>query len=266
MASYTPNRIEILGSYAVRIKAVFNSGAGRLLNLSSAGAYVATPMYLLPQAQVQLKIILPDEKRWVETEAVVAWENRGTVRRGGLPPGYGLRFIKTPDETTAAIEQLLRNAATPQRAPKEAPKIESESPPPQTAQPETADTVRFEIPTDLVFETEADGPPYRLRKDVLRTRVPEQGKGIFVLSYDRSQDALVGRADEDLRDALAKFEGEYAYFYYESIDRTDERFYRECELFHRLGGDHGQLDNKTHPTRPAGSVLVCPICASQAST
>jgi hypothetical protein len=222
-------------------------------------------MYLLPQAQVQLKIVLPDEKRWVETEAVVAWENRGTVRRGGLPPGYGLRFIKTPGETTEAIEQLLRNAATPQGAPEEAPKPVVDAPPP--SQTEAADTVRFEIPSDLAFETDAaDGPPFRLRKDVLRTRVPAQGKGIFVLSYDRSQDALVGRADEDLREALSKFEGEYAYFYYESIDRTDERFYRECELFHRLGGDHGQLDNKTHPTRPSGSVLVCPICASQAST
>lgn len=261
MASSTPNRIQILESFNVRIKAVFNSGTGRLLNLSSAGAYVATPMYLLPQAQVQLQIILPNEKRWIETDAVVAWENRGTGRRGGLPPGYGLRFIKVPEETTEVIGQLLVNSSVPAAKPADAPSPQSDSPP--SPPPSPVETVRFEIPSDLAFEMEGDGPPFRLRGDVVRTRVPERVKGIYVLSYDRTQDALVGRADEDLREALSKFEGEYAFFYYENIDRVDERFYRECELYHRLGGDRGQLDNKAHPARPSGTVLVCPICASQ---
>ena len=41
-------------------------------------------------------IVLPDEKRWIETEAVVTWENRGKITRGGLPPGYGFRSPHCP--------------------------------------------------------------------------------------------------------------------------------------------------------------------------
>jgi len=108
---------------------------------------------------------------------------------------------------------------------------------------------------------EPEGPPFRLNEDVIHARTPEGAKGIFVLSYDRTQEARVGRADEDLRTSLASFIGEYAYFYCEIIDGEDERFSRECELFHRLGGDRGQLDNHEHPESRGGSNLSCPICS-----
>lgn len=278
MAPSMPNRIQVVGPYSVRIRAVFNSGTGKLLNLSSAGAYVATPMNLLPQAQVRLQIVLPDEKRWIETEAVVAWENRGTVRRGGLPPGYGMRFIKVPDETDATIRRLLENAG--QTVVHSEPDVES----PQAGfqpLPVATETLRFEIPPELDLDfgvgidagagvdvgadvgadVEPEGPPYRLTEQVIHARTPASAAGIFVLSYDRTQDTFVGRADRDLRSKLLGFIGEYAYFYYENIGRLDERYYRECELYHRLGGDHGQLDNLGHPTPPDGSGLVCPVCA-----
>ena len=113
---------------------------------------------------------------------------------------------------------------------------------------------------DSDFADEPEGPPYRLREEVLRAETPNGMPGIFVLAYDRTQDARVGRADDDLRSTLMGFVGEYAYFYHEVIEDTGERFHRECELFHRLGGDSGQLDNVTHPTPPAGSVVACPVC------
>jgi len=44
MVPSIPNRVELDGSHTVRIKAVFNSGTGKLLNVSMEGGYVATPM------------------------------------------------------------------------------------------------------------------------------------------------------------------------------------------------------------------------------
>jgi uncharacterized protein (TIGR02266 family) len=253
MATGVPKRVEFTGTATVLIRAVYNSGRGRLLNLSSTGCYVETRMSLLPQAQVRLQIVLPDEKRWIETEAVVAWENRGRERRGGLPPGYGLRFIRVPAETAAAIKKLLRSAGPFKDT---------------VVKYVEVDTVEFDRPPDAKkeareeadAEVDADGPPYPLRKDVIGPLVPEKTGGIFVLSYDGTQDAFIGRADEDLRSTLAEYVGEYAFFYFEVIERLDERFYRECELFHRFGGDRGQLDNTRHPSAPEDSGLSCPVC------
>jgi hypothetical protein len=195
-------------------------------------------MHLLPQAQVRLQIVLPEERRWVEVEAVVAWENRGKSRRGGLPSGYGLRFIKVPEETAAAFLKML--GAEPSLA--------------ETAAPEPAPSHDVVVP---------QGPPYPLKEEVIDAVTPEDGKGIFVLSYDGTQDAWVGRADESLRDSLMDFVGIYAFFYHECIDPVGERFNRECEIFHSFGGDRGQLDNVGHPQPPAESNLTCPICPTE---
>src|SRR3990172_3051400 len=109
MASGTPRRVDFKDGIPVSVRSFLVSGKGRLLNLSATGAYVATAMYLLPQARVRLSIVLREEKRWVEADAVVVWENRGTVgRREGLPPGYGLKFVDLAKDTVRTIEQLLR--------------------------------------------------------------------------------------------------------------------------------------------------------------
>jgi hypothetical protein len=243
----------MIGSYRVHIRAVFNAGVGHLLNLSANGAYIATPMFLLPQAQVKLQIVIRDEKRWIETEAVVAWENRGKIRKGGLPPGYGFRFIKVSEDTAEEIQKLVGNSGSGGS--------------PSIPHPHVADTVKFQSPSgptlDSDFADEPDGPPYRLQEEVLRAETPKGLPGIFVLAYDRTQDARVGRADDDLRATLTGFVGEYAYFYHEVIEDAAERYHRECELFHRLGGDSGQLDNVAHPVAPADSALVCPVCARE---
>jgi len=246
MVTSVPTRVDLGDGLPVKINAALNSGNGRLVNLSANGAYVKTGMALLPQAQVRLRIVVPSERRWVETEAVVAWENRGPVIRGGLPPGYGLRFLKIPEETA---EMIRGHLASPTSAP---------------ALSDSRDALaeRVKKPADASgFATgEADGPPYRLTEGGVVAHTPEGAKGVFVLSYDRTQEARVGRADDDLRTTLRSFIGEYAFFYHEIIDGEEERFCRECELYHRLGGDRGQLDTDEHPATPAG--LDCPICAA----
>ncbi|MGH9323437.1 MAG: PilZ domain-containing protein [Vicinamibacteria bacterium] len=271
MASSTTRRVDFKDGIPVGVRSFLMSGRGKLLNLSSSGAYVATPMVLLPQARVKLQIILREEKRWVETDAIVVWENRGTVgRRDGLPPGYGFRFIDVSQAMERAIEKLLR-APAPQvesvpgpGVPDPAPasrSVPSESAP--SPSPPGSQTMRFETPpVPMMHEDEPEGPPYRLRKDVVRRQVAAAAPGIFVLSYDRTQETRVGRSDESLRLTIAGFEGEYAYFYFEVIESAEERFYRECELFHRLGGDRGQLDNTSHPEPPESVSPECPVCVA----
>ena len=256
MANSTPRRVDLTQKVPVRIRSIFNAGKGALLNVSSSGAYVATPMYLLPQARVKLQIVLREERRWVEAEAIVVWENRGTVeRRDDLPPGYGLRFVELSKETEAVLGELLSGDGHIESPPEpQAPPASAKTPAPSTTAPS---------PLTASFDAEPEGPPYRLRGEHVSKHTPEARAGIFVLSYDRTQEARVGRADSDLRSTIAGFEGEYAYFYCEAIENVDERYARECELFHRLGGDRGQLDNTEHPAVPEGTELDCPVCVHE---
>lgn len=266
MTSGTPRRIDFKDGIPVGVRSFLVSGKGRLLNLSMTGAYVATPLYLLPQARVRLSIVLRQEKRWVEADGVVVWENRGTVgRREGLPPGYGLKFVDLAKDARDTIEKLLRGDSVPVpgiagvKAPEPADLGHLvEEPAPEPLPPPARDPAR-----EMAREEEREGPPFRLRADVIRKQIPAAAPGVFVLSYDRTQETRVGRADEDLRVTLASFEGEYAYFYFEPIDEADERYFRECELYHRLGGDRGQLDNTLHPKPPEPLTNAdCPVCVA----
>ncbi len=235
----TPRRIDLAIPYPVLLKSAINSGRGKLVNLSSDGVYIATPMALLPQAHVRMQIILPEAKHSVQAEAVVTWENRGDVPRGGLPPGYGLRFVKLPDETAEKIHELLGASTDPT--------------PTMPLGQHYSDFFQ-------VQEDEPEGPPYPLQEESLLTHAPD-APGIFALSYDRAQEAWVGRADRSLRATLATYVGRYAYFYLEVLEDTVERFHRECQMFHRMGGDRGQLDNTAHPNPPPGMSVECPVCS-----
>lgn len=244
MASPSPRRVDLADGLPVRLQSFLTTGKGRLMNLSASGGYVATPMILLPQAQVRLQIVIREERRWVDADAVVAWENRGTVgRRDGLPPGYGLRFLELSSETQRIVEKLLKGGGQATAEPT----------------PRPASSVASEIQPAFAQE-EPDGPPFRLRKATIASKVPAGAPGVLVLSYDRTQEARVGRADEDLRKALTSFEGQYAYFYFEVLEDAGDRFFRECELYHRLGGDRAQLDNTNHPEAPQTIQLDCPVC------
>jgi hypothetical protein len=290
----SPRRVDFTEGYHVRLRAALNRGEGRLMTLSEGGAYVATPVTLLPQAQLSVTIDIPELEQTVEVEAIVAWENRGSPRRSTQPEGYGLRFIRIPSASEEAIRWLLKRderadqdpARTRALSPHEVrdaiekaqaiygeaarrvqhptnPLLETRAEwqprPPATFAPETFEAIELEI------DDEPDGPPYRLTPSELESRVPLSSPGVFVLSYDGRFDARIGRADADLRKSLAEFIGEYAYFHFEVVSARRERFERECELFHRLGGDRRQLDNEEHPLPPAGPQLKCPVCVKRSS-
>lgn len=231
------------------------------MTLSQGGAYVATPVNLLPQAQLSVAIEIPELSRTVEVEAVVAWENRGPRRPSSShPDGYGIRFIRVPTASAEAIQWLLQRDPSSSHDPESTRAL---SPVEIQRAMENA-RARFgeeaaRVATPVNPFAEPEGPPYRLRPSMLAARVP-RSPGVFVVSYDRTLEARVGRADQDLRQSLEGLVGSYAYFHVEVIPERKERFERECELYHRLGGDRGQLDNFEHPLPPPGRQLKCPVC------
>ncbi|HXV61342.1 MAG TPA: PilZ domain-containing protein [Vicinamibacteria bacterium] len=220
----SPRRVVFPQGYYVRFRAALNHGDGRLMTLSEGGAYVATVVNLLPQAQLSMAIDIPELDRTVEVEAVVAWENRGATRRSSQPDGYGLRFIRVPAPSAEAIQWLLRQEPE-QRTPL----------------------------------AEAS-PRYPLDIDFMATSVPPSAAGIFVVGRDQGIAARIGRADSDLKKSLAELVGRYGFFHFELVATRKERFERECELYHQLGGPHGGLDNEEHPIPSPGSELMCPVC------
>ncbi len=253
-----PRRIDFVDGYAVRLRAALNGGDGKLMTLSEGGAYVATPLNLLPQAQLSVAIDIPELEQTVLVEAVVAWENRGKPRRSPQPEGYGIRFIRVPTASADAIRWLLRREGSRQEDPE---RTQALTPLEIREAIERANR----IAADSVHQPgnpfeEPAGPPYRLEPGVIEARVPPAVPGVFVLSYDRTLDARIGRADSDLRESLNHFVDTYSYFHLEVIPSHKERFERECELFHRFGGDRGQPDNVDHPLPPAGPQLKCPLC------
>jgi hypothetical protein len=256
-----PRRVDFTEGYHVRLQAALNRGEGRLMTLSQGGAYVATPVSLLPQAQLSVTIDIPELARSVEVEAIVAWENRGPKRPSSShPDGYGLRFIRVPTASAEAIQWLLRRDELDHDDPE---RTRGLSPLEVQRAMEQAQA-RFgeaaaKVPKPTNPFQDPEGPPYRLSRPVLEVRAP-RAPGVFILSYDRTLDARIGRADEDLRQTLAGFIGRYAYFHFEVVPSTRSRFARECELYHRLGGDRGQLDSEEHPLPPRGLDVKCPVC------
>jgi hypothetical protein len=256
-----PRRVDFTEGYHVRLQAALNRGEGRLVTLSQGGAYVATPVSLLPQAQLSVAIDIPELERTVEVEAVVAWENRGPKRPSSShPDGYGLRFIRVPTASAEAIQWLLRRDELAHDDPERTRALSSLEIQHAMEQAQARfGEEAFSVPKPTNPFQDPEGPPYRLSASVVSTRAP-RAPGVFILSYDRTLDARIGRTDEDLREALRGFVGRYAYFHYEVIPTPRARFERECELYHRLGGDRGQLDTDEHPLPPAGKAFKCPVC------
>ena len=269
--SDSARRVDFADGYPVWLRAALHDGAGRLITLSEGGAYVETRLALLPHAQLRLSIQIPELERTLEVGAVVAWENRGQERPSMQPEGYGMRFINITRASGEAIRWLLSKNER-QRFPKDPSTTQTLSPTEVQAAVEHTDRLATPAPTDAgrslgemtqpltALEPEEERPPYPLNPASIERRIFPLTPGVFILSYDRTMDARVGRADEDLRATLLEFRDQYGYFHIEVIFARKERFERECEMYHRLGGERGQLDNEFHPLPPAGPQLKCPVC------
>jgi len=79
-------------------------------NLSTVGAYLATPRPALRGGTVQVMVPLDDGE--VEVEGLVMWNNvPGNLRRPNAPIGMGVRFTEVPPEAKAALDRYIAERA-----------------------------------------------------------------------------------------------------------------------------------------------------------
>jgi len=77
----------------------------------------------------------------------------------------------------------------------------------------------------------------------------------FVVQY-------VGRSDTDVNLELkARLNSKYKHFKYSYATSPKAAFEKECHNYHDFGGSE-KLDNKIHPSRPAGTSWKCPVCTT----
>jgi hypothetical protein len=102
---------------------------------------------------------------------------------------------------------------------------------------------------------------FLLSRAQVDANVTSVSPGIFVLGH-RSADGSkfsvkrVGRSDADVNRRLHEYVGRYSRFKFGYSPSSSAAFEKECALYHRLNPQ----DNKTHPTRPVGTLWRCPMC------
>ena len=195
----------------------------------------------------------PNETQTFEIEDLRSRLKRLEQQLSRTAPGVrtqeAIDAVTNPNTKKRAAALIEEEAARAEREAREKAEAAAEAP---AAKSESE-------PDEIDDFKQRSGPPYPLRPKPINKLVPES-PGVYMLSYDRTMDSRVGRADRDLREALTDFVGEYAFFHFEVIGSQKERYERECELYHRMGGDRGQLDNTEHPSPPPGPKLECPVC------
>ena len=103
---------------------------------------------------------------------------------------------------------------------------------------------------------------FRLSASQVDAQVVAVSPGIFALGH-RSADGSkftirrVGRSDADVNRRLHAYVGRYSHFKFDYSPSSSTAFEKECSLFHRLNPQ----DNRIPPTRPAGTLWRCPMCA-----
>src|SRR6185369_15784924 len=79
-------------------------------NLSTVGAYLATPRPALRGGTVQ--VMVPLDEGDVEVEGLVMWNNvPGNLRRPNAPIGMGVRFTEVLPEAKAALDRYIAERA-----------------------------------------------------------------------------------------------------------------------------------------------------------
>ena len=86
--------------------------------------------------------------------------------------------------------------------------------------------------------------------------------GNYALGYSNDTFTVhyVGRSDSDVNLELkANLPSKYTHFKYSYATSPKAAFEKECHNYHDFGGSE-KLDNKIHPSRPAGTSWKCPVC------
>ena len=103
--------------------------------------------------------------------------------------------------------------------------------------------------------------PYRL--EFIADYVEPGYMGVYMLGRYTNYVHYVGRSDSDLiweiRHAAFYRGRRYVYFWFEYTSSPMRAYKRECELWHKHGGEFGRLDNQNHPAKPWYANWKCPI-------
>lgn len=103
---------------------------------------------------------------------------------------------------------------------------------------------------------------YELTTEKVAEVVTKTSAGNYALGYLESDGGFVpeyvGRADEDVKDRLSQHarQKKYQRFKFSYASSPKAAFEKECQNWHDW---KGQLDNKIHPDRPAGTNWKCPV-------
>ena len=96
---------------------------------------------------------------------------------------------------------------------------------------------------------------YGIQREVPRRTAGAYALGSLRMDADFGRADFLGRADADLVHELSGHIGHFQTFLFVAAPTAEEAFHRECEIYHQLN-----RPDLRHPTRPAGSDWVCPIC------
>ena len=111
--------------------------------------------------------------------------------------------------------------------------------------------------------------PFQLTESVIDAVVTETAPAVYLIrrieetgTYAHYK-ARIGRANGDaLKDELKKWIGsDYRVFCFEYVADNRTAFYRQCILWHDMGGVANKLDNERHPEPDTGFTILCPICS-----
>ncbi|MDZ7741729.1 MAG: hypothetical protein U5Q03_08275 [Bacteroidota bacterium] len=96
--------------------------------------------------------------------------------------------------------------------------------------------------------------------DTIEKYVKKRKKGNFALGILKDSKFVpkhIGRSDKDLQLCLKKYIGmHYTYFKYK-YQRSEKKAYKqECLNYHHF---QRQLDNESHPVKPEGIKIDCPM-------
>ncbi|QES42906.1 hypothetical protein DEJ49_19650 [Streptomyces venezuelae] len=104
--------------------------------------------------------------------------------------------------------------------------------------------------------------PVRLSPSLVRTLIPPQRIGTYVLYSEDGHPTYVGRSDTDIRRRLLRHcsDRRADYFTYDVHHSAASAYMVECALFHLLTPD---ASNRIHPARPEGHPIPCTFCLPQ---
>ena len=111
--------------------------------------------------------------------------------------------------------------------------------------------------------------PFQLAESVIDAVATETAPAVYLIrrieetgTYAHYK-ARIGRTNGSaLKDELKKWIGsDYRVFCFEYVEDDITAFYRQCILWHDMGGPASKLDNGQHPEPDAGFAILCPICS-----